>query len=1044
MRFLPRIPKPFAKLLFRSLQWGYLKLPLSDYRKKRLKSTLLHHFGFLIHLTPHSPGKHTLNMLRDLDLQGEVDFARKPIFEFFETPMVSVIIPIHNKLDFTFRCLQSIHAHPTQHTFEVIVVDDSSTDDSSAVLSGITNLTLLHNDRNLGFVHSCNKGAEHARGTYLLFLNNDTYVLPGCIDELINTFEEIPDAGLVGSKLIYPNGLLQEAGAIIWQNGLGWNYGRLDDPDKPEYGYLREVDYCSGASIMVPHDLFKAVGCFDIRYAPAYYEDADLAFTMREHGRKVLYQPLSQVIHFEGVSSGRDITQGMKAHQAGNRYKFLAKWEHTLASHAHYGENLYFEKERMVSRRILIIDICTPTPDKDAGSVTAFYFMKAFQSLGYKVTFIPAGNFLHIERYTPQLQKMGIECLYAPYVTNVEQHLKQCGAAYDVILLYRAHNAWLHIHKVRKFCPNAHVIFDTVDLHYLREQRQAALENSKQIAQQAEQTKAIELGSMRLADATIVLSDVEKGVLLNEIPDLTIFTVPLLLDIPGCHSLFSARQDILFIGGYEHPPNVDAVIYFAEKIWPRLKLQLPGIKFHVLGSKPPPEIMNLASEDIIIAGYVEKLDHYFDNCRLSVAPLRYGAGIKGKIGTSLSYGVPCVATFVAAEGMCLENGVNILLADDPDAFAEATIRLYQDETLWNQLSSGGLEFVSRHYSLEAGKERLHNILEHLNTIHPPSRIRTASRRSAKDTAIPPLRMETVTSGTEYDEHHNRMADEYARRKAFEYSLIKKGKLSFKTAAQLLSHPKLLAKGGISRFETTAFCYVCGKKSQFLVDFQYGSVEQGGMKIPNWRERLVCLKCGLNNRMRAAIQLFELIGAPSLASRIYVTEQVTPLYKWLHSHYPLTVGSEYLSESVPWGEADTRGVRNESVTRLTFPDNNLDYILSFDVFEHVPDYAKAFQECLRCLKPGGMLLFTVPFRPDSRTHLVRARLTGNGEVEHLLPAEYHGDPLSSQGCLCFRYFGWELLDELRAIGFIRVTAYLYWSNQLGYLGGEQIAFTGFKA
>lgn len=320
----------------------------------------------------------------------------------------------------------------------------------------------------------------------------------------------------------------------------------------------------------------------------------------------------------------------------------------------------------------------------------------------------------------------------------------------------------------------------------------------------------------------------------------------------------------------------------------------------------------------------------------------------------------------------------------------------------------------------------------------------ASRRSGMSTAMPVLQLKTVMSGAEFDEYRHRMNNEYVRREALELALAKRGELCFKTAVQLLEHPRLLIKGWTSRFETAGFCYVCGSKSRFLSDFQYGAVEKDGVKVPNWRERMVCLGCNLNNRMRAAIQLFEQIGVPASDSRIYTTEQITPLYKWLHSQYPLTVGSEYMGESVPWGEADSRGVRNESVTRLTFPDNSLDYILSFDVFEHVPEYAKALQECLRCLKPGGMLMFTVPFRLDSRAHLVRARLLENGDVEYLLPAEYHGDPLSSEGCLCFRHFGWALLDELRAIGFVRVAAYLYWSDQLGYLGGEQIAFAGFKA
>ena len=288
---------------------------------------------------------------------------------------------------------------------------------------------------------------------------------------------------------------------------------------------------------------------------------------------------------------------------------------------------------------------------------------------------------------------------------------------------------------------------------------------------------------------------------------------------------------------------------------------------------------------------------------------------------------------------------------------------------------------------------------------------------------PPLYLTMVTSGAEYEIHRHQMMGEYVRRSTLERSLVKRGK---------------------SFLVTYGFCYVCGKSSVFLSDFQYGAAEIDGIMQPNWRERMVCCRCKLNNRVRAAVQLFEEIGTPDRDSRVYVTEQITSLYKWLHGHYPQTIGSEYLGESVPWGEKNSHGVRNESVTHLTFMDNSLDYILSFDVFEHVPDYSKAFSECLRCLKSGGMLLFTVPFRTDSGEHLERAVITENGDVEHRLPPEYHGDPLSSDGCLCFYHFGWALFDELREIGFVRIAAVLYWSDQFGYLGGEQIAFVGFKA
>ena len=196
-------------------------------------------------------------------------------------------------------------------------------------------------------------------------------------------------------------------------------------------------------------------------------------------------------------------------------------------------------------------------------------------------------------------------------------------------------------------------------------------------------------------------------------------------------------------------------------------------------------------------------------------------------------------------------------------------------------------------------------------------------------------------------------------------------------------------------------------------------------------------------MRAAIHIFEQICQPQLDDAIFLTEQITPLFQWFARNYHDVVGSEYLANKVPFGQIDKRGLRNETLTGLTFADNQFSYILSFDVFEHIPDYEMALQECLRCLKPGGALVFTVPFARNSEKHTIRARILSTGELEHILPPEYHGDPLNSSGSLCFYHFGWGLLKQLHALGFSSATAYLYWSSEFGYLGHEQILFIAKK-
>ncbi len=245
-------------------------------------------------------------------------------------------------------------------------------------------------------------------------------------------------------------------------------------------------------------------------------------------------------------------------------------------------------------------------------------------------------------------------------------------------------------------------------------------------------------------------------------------------------------------------------------------------------------------------------------------------------------------------------------------------------------------------------------------------------------------------------------------------------------------------GDFKSFSIKGYCYVCKQKVDFFVDFIY-SYEKDGLLTPNWRESLLCPLCGLNNRMRASVHLFEQLLQPHRESTIYISEQTTPLYNWFASNYANVVGSEYLGKTTPFGKMNKNGIRNENLIELSFSDNQFDYILSFDVFEHIPDYQRAFRECLRVLKPNGRLFFTVPFELKSEKNIVRAVMKGTHEIEHLLPPEYHGDPLNSKGCIAFYHFGWEMLSELKEIGFDNANTYLYWAKELGYLGSEQIVF-----
>ncbi|MEL6494223.1 MAG: tetratricopeptide repeat protein [Cyanobacteria bacterium J06623_7] len=644
------------------------------------------------------------------------------ILPYSDTPAVSIIIPVYNQLDYTLKCLKAISVNLDKSLpVEIILVNDCSTDSTAKVLQPLTKIDLVNQTTNQGFIHSCNLGAARAKGEYIYFLNNDTEIKPNCIASLVEVLVRDEQVGAVGSKLVYPQGSLQEAGGIVWSDASGWNYGRQDNPFAPEYNYLREVDYCSGASLMVRQAIFSRLNGFEQDFVPAYYEDTDLCFAIRHQlGLKVMYQPKSEVIHYEGISSGTSVTSGTKKYQVVNALKFKQKWLANL-ERGNYLPNVGIDNVPTAVRKylgqqtILVVDSYMPSYDRESGSRRLFELLKIFKSLNYHVIFA-ADNGVKHEPYTSVLQDLQIEVLYTQegYGTAIAAQIESRLPLIDIAWICRPELNQKYAGLIRQQ-PEIKLIYDTIDLHYLRLKRAWNLDPSHCSKETWVEMQGQELKMAHLADMTITVTAKEQQVL--EVQGVDRVRV-----IPNIHRLvstaipeFESRQGILFIGSYNHLPNIDAVQWLCQEIMPLVWQVKPEIKVTLLGNKPTDEVMALQSDRIAVTGYVEDVSPYFLSHKLSVSPLRYGAGMKGKIGQSLEYSLPMVSTAIGTEGMNLIREQQILEAENSLNFAQQIVRLYTDRHLWNLISRNAQGAIS-HYSPQAVRQEIQQIFQQIQTL----------------------------------------------------------------------------------------------------------------------------------------------------------------------------------------------------------------------------------------------------------------------------------------------------------------------------------------
>ncbi len=627
------------------------------------------------------------------------------VFPRAERPAISIVVVTFNKVEHTYECLESLLAH-ADVPYELIVVDNASSDRTPELLDRLRNVTVLRNEANVGFGRACNQAAERAQGEHLLFLNNDAELAPHCLSALLETVVADPRCGAVGGRLVLPDGRLQEAGSILWDDGSAESYGRSLDPFASEFSYRREVDFCSGALLLVRRGLFEKLGGFDDRFAPAYYEDADLCMGIRRLGYRVVYQPAATARHQEHGSSSvreaRDLTER-------NHARFVEKWKDDLSrQHSRSIANRLRARERVTRPRVLVIDDRVPSIDAGSGYPRAHALLGLFRRYEYPVTFFPSYDPTPIQPWLGDLQRAGVEviCEGRPFAEFAAGR----AGLYDLVLVSRPHNFATVRADLRRSFPRAVVVYDAEALFFVREELKAAIVGGTAGDDAARRQ---ELDLLRFAHLVVAVSEREKRLLEQAAPEfqgqVAVWGHP--VEANPTPRPFAARRDLLFLGSFfaPHSPNLDALSYFVHEVLPHVTRRL-DCRLRVVGYGAQEAVGHLASDRVQVVGYAEDLTPHYDECRLFVVPHRYSAGIPLKLCEAMARGLPAVVSDLTALQLGVEDGREVLVGRTPEELAQRVVELYSDEALWSRLRENALEFARRRFDPETLGRELDDIV----------------------------------------------------------------------------------------------------------------------------------------------------------------------------------------------------------------------------------------------------------------------------------------------------------------------------------------------
>lgn len=627
-----------------------------------------------------------------------------------QTPDLTVVVVLFNQAGLSRQALSAL-ADQTGVCFETILVDNASGQEISQLLACVKGARLVQNTSNIGFLHAANQGAAMASGRHILFLNSDAIVQADALRIAVSRLDSDKSIGAVGGRIVLADGLLQEAGCIAYAGGSTTGYGRGQDPFLPEFNFVRDVDFCSGAFLMVRRHVWTTLGGFDPTFAPAYYEDSDLCLRMQDLGLRVVYDPGVWILHFEWGSAAS--SQEAIAMMEKNGQHFYARHQKRLGRRPHPTQASPHRDRWQVSpkTRILIIDNGVPHAAAGGGLPRARLMVQALS--GSDLTLFPMWDIDDDWRDVYTSVPETVEVMLGIGARGLENFLQQRMGVYDYVMVSRPPNmACVNAIKARRpdLFGGMQIVYDAEALFALREIGKASLSNNPMTAEDAQALLRDEITLAQQADQVICVSEGEAQIIRSAgVSNIHLLTHA--METRANTPDWSNRENLLFVGAL-HPgtPNEDSLLWFCREVMPILRDKWAlDLCINIVGDCTSGPITRLANNHIRLLGRVEDLRPCYDLHRVFVAPTRFAAGVPAKVIEAACNGIPVVATPLLVGQLGWEPSLDILAADGAQNFAGAIAALYTDPDQWNQLRTAAQDRTRVQYSPSQFQEKLRSV-----------------------------------------------------------------------------------------------------------------------------------------------------------------------------------------------------------------------------------------------------------------------------------------------------------------------------------------------